>query len=274
MWRMSGTAIKGVAVLSALTFPGAASAYNCGGLPWQTVVVSVSRTSLGEASDYTISTRLPALDGCGLTPSTLITIDFPDDTNTESITGGSLNRVDVFFENQIAHSIAFRSPVALDKDQVVVIVLKGVTNPTTGGSKTLLLSASSVQNGSIGRTPSNPYGIGPPTPTLTSTQTPTATVTPTDTETPTASPTPTETPTPVPTPTRRPPHRRPRPSPTATATPVCVGDCDGSGDVSVEEIIRGVNVALGTAAPGTCGATEITIDHLVDAVNSALSGCP
>lgn len=75
------------------------------------------------------------------------------------------------------------------------------------------------------------------------------------------------------------------PTPTATATPTpptpitCVGDCGDDGAVTVDEIIRGVNIALGTASVGSCGAFDVngdnavTVDEIVKAVNAALNGC-
>ncbi len=70
------------------------------------------------------------------------------------------------------------------------------------------------------------------------------------------------------------------PTPTATPTPIgCVGDCDGNGEVTVDEIIKGVNIALGNAALDTCpqfdvdGSGTVTINELIIAVNRALGGC-
>ena len=60
----------------------------------------------------------------------------------------------------------------------------------------------------------------------------------------------------------------------------CVGDCDGSGDVTVAELITLVNIALGTPDAPPCAAGdkngdgEITVEELVAAVGSALNGCP
>ena len=57
----------------------------------------------------------------------------------------------------------------------------------------------------------------------------------------------------------------------------CVGDCDGSGDVMVNEIVTIVNIALGTG--GACldgvpaGAT-VDIALIIQAVNNALNECP
>lgn len=68
---------------------------------------------------------------------------------------------------------------------------------------------------------------------------------------------------------------------TATATGMlpCPGDCNGSGEVTIDELIRLVNIALGNLPP-TCPAGDldsngvIAINELVAAVNSALNGCP
>lgn len=66
----------------------------------------------------------------------------------------------------------------------------------------------------------------------------------------------------------------------AMAGPPCTGDCNGSGDVTVDEILVGVNIALGSTAVGAClgfdgnGDAVVTVDEIVGAVNSALAGCP
>jgi CSLREA domain-containing protein len=71
---------------------------------------------------------------------------------------------------------------------------------------------------------------------------------------------------------------------TPTATPPvgtgCPGDCDGSDNVSVDELVRGVNIALNRANVSTCPAMDrdnsgtVAVNELVTAVNSALRGCP
>jgi hypothetical protein len=66
----------------------------------------------------------------------------------------------------------------------------------------------------------------------------------------------------------------------ATFPGACAGDCDGNGAVTVNELIRGVNIALGTLAVSACpsfdasGDGRITVDELIAAVNRALGGCP
>jgi hypothetical protein len=65
----------------------------------------------------------------------------------------------------------------------------------------------------------------------------------------------------------------------AVAVP-CLGDCSGDGLVTIDELIIGVNVALGAASATACPAFDCTsgslpsIDCLVRAVGSALNGCP
>ncbi len=61
--------------------------------------------------------------------------------------------------------------------------------------------------------------------------------------------------------------------------PPCTGDCDQSGDVSISELVRLVNIALGESPLAQCSAgdmngdLQVTIDELVAAVGNALSGC-
>jgi hypothetical protein len=123
-------------------------------------------------------------------------------------------------------------------------------------------------------------------PTSTSTPTPTGTSTQTATHTPTNTPpnTPTDTPRPTATPlaTSTPTNPFPTPTPPSSLTPTpsasCTGDCDSSGDVTVNELIILVNIALGNAQPSAClngipvGA-EVDITLIIQAVNSALTGC-
>jgi len=60
---------------------------------------------------------------------------------------------------------------------------------------------------------------------------------------------------------------------------VCVGDCDGKGSVTIDELITLVNIALGTAEPSDCSngglpiGGDVDIAVLIQAVNHALSVC-
>lgn len=59
----------------------------------------------------------------------------------------------------------------------------------------------------------------------------------------------------------------------------CVGDCDMNGSVSIGELIRGVNIALGLQDLANCPCFDsnmngsVSIGELIQAVNRALNGC-
>lgn len=61
----------------------------------------------------------------------------------------------------------------------------------------------------------------------------------------------------------------------ATALSSCVGDCDGDARVTIDELLRGVAMALGDQPANACPAfgAPVSIARLVDAVDNALSGC-
>jgi len=69
------------------------------------------------------------------------------------------------------------------------------------------------------------------------------------------------------------------PGPTPTPGTGCVGDCDGNGSVTVDEIVTMVNIALGLADVSSCEAGDpsgdgnVTVDEILTAVNNALNGC-
>ena len=60
----------------------------------------------------------------------------------------------------------------------------------------------------------------------------------------------------------------------------CDGDCDGNQQVTVEELVIGINISLGNLPLTACaridanGDLSVTIDELIRALNNALSGCP
>lgn len=66
---------------------------------------------------------------------------------------------------------------------------------------------------------------------------------------------------------------------TATAQGPCIGDCNSNKQVTIEELLRGVNIALGAQGVDACTAFDrnenelVTIDELVAGVRSALDGC-
>src|ERR1043166_883462 len=61
---------------------------------------------------------------------------------------------------------------------------------------------------------------------------------------------------------------------------LCPGDCNGDGSVTINELLRGVNLALGAGAYRLCppadvsGDGQVTIDEILGAVNMALAACP
>ncbi|MBI1813683.1 MAG: YncE family protein [Deltaproteobacteria bacterium] len=65
----------------------------------------------------------------------------------------------------------------------------------------------------------------------------------------------------------------------AGAPIACVGDCDGLGTVTVDELVEGVAMALGEQSVATCAALDanrddaVTVDELIRAVHNALNGC-
>ena len=72
----------------------------------------------------------------------------------------------------------------------------------------------------------------------------------------------------------------PVPTPTATAVGgVCAGDCDGDRMVVINELVLGVNIALGAQPVSACAAFDgnsdgsVVINELITGVNNALAGC-
>jgi hypothetical protein len=135
--------------------------------------------------------------------------------------------------------------------------------PDTAGTYTLFGAGNSVNNNgtstgdNAARTTIDIMVIAPPTATPRPSGTPTSTSTPSATASAT-------------------------PPPTVTATPpmaACVGDCDGDGQVTVDEIVTGVSIALGTLGVDRCPAFDrdqsgtVTVDELVEAIQRALLGC-
>jgi hypothetical protein len=73
------------------------------------------------------------------------------------------------------------------------------------------------------------------------------------------------------------------PTPTATSTAIagiCTGDCNDNDIVTIDELVLGVNIALGTQPASACLAVDrnrndrVAIDELVAGVNNSLAGCP
>jgi hypothetical protein len=64
----------------------------------------------------------------------------------------------------------------------------------------------------------------------------------------------------------------------AIAPETCVGDCDGTGSATVDEILTLVDIALGNAQTLACphgipAGGEVDVAVIIQAVNDALGGC-
>jgi hypothetical protein len=59
------------------------------------------------------------------------------------------------------------------------------------------------------------------------------------------------------------------------ASSVCIGDCNGDKQVTIDELLKGVSIALGDAPSEACTAfqSDITVVDLIAAVSNALGGC-
>ena len=64
------------------------------------------------------------------------------------------------------------------------------------------------------------------------------------------------------------------------ATAACDGDCGDDGEVTIDELILGIDIALGRARVDRCpsidadGDGNIAVDEIVGAVDEAVNGCP
>lgn len=72
------------------------------------------------------------------------------------------------------------------------------------------------------------------------------------------------------------------PTPSATATHLlkaCIGDCDGDGELTIDELVVGVNLALGNRPLAECpsfdadGSGSVTVTELIEAILYNLEGC-
>jgi hypothetical protein len=60
---------------------------------------------------------------------------------------------------------------------------------------------------------------------------------------------------------------------------ICPGDCDGNGSVGIDDLVRGVAIALGEQPLAACASLDtngdghVDISELIRAVDLALQGC-
>jgi len=148
------------------------------------------------------------------------------------------------------HPLALDRLFAGDVDGTLLLGVRAVSGVLTvdaaAPSATPILSATPQPSATR-----HPSATPPPSPTAP----PTASVTPTPSATPSAAP----------------------PSPTPAAA--CPGDCDGDGAVAIDELVRAVGIASGSAPTSSCapldadGDGAVTIAEVVAAVSGALGGC-
>jgi hypothetical protein len=124
-----------------------------------------------------------------------------------------------------------------------------------------------------------------PSPSPVSTPSPTATFTASSTPSPTSTSEPTSTVSPTPAPPTQTP-AAPTQTPTcgdskdAGCSEACIGDCDGNGEVGLNELIAVVSDALASARTPACAAGDadgdgtVQVGEVVAAVGWSLSGCP
>ncbi len=65
----------------------------------------------------------------------------------------------------------------------------------------------------------------------------------------------------------------------AAVSPPCIGDCQGTGTISIDSLVTLVGVALGHTALSSCPlgvpeGAQVDVALIVEAVNNALHGCP
>ncbi len=70
------------------------------------------------------------------------------------------------------------------------------------------------------------------------------------------------------------------PTQTPPGTPGCAGDCGDTGEVTIEDLLTGIDIALGNVPLRACpvfdanGDGRVTVDDLIKAIANALHGCP
>ena len=59
----------------------------------------------------------------------------------------------------------------------------------------------------------------------------------------------------------------------------CAGDCNGDGVITIDEVVSGINIALGVTPLSQCSGLDVngdglvTVDELLEAVSRVLNGC-
>jgi CSLREA domain-containing protein len=249
----------------------------CDGASGQCMVFTVTPT----ASVTTTATPTPTVTRTGTSTPTLTATSTATHTPvlpTPTVTATPATAVPTDTTTQTATATA--PPTNTHSPSASPTLTPTLPPPTTTGTEAPSTTATVTPTG----TPtlavtSTATATTIPSPTATDTVTATQVPTPTPTlEVATATGTPTASHTPVPTATATVTQTEsPTPSPTP---PVCTGDCDHSGDVTITDIVIMVNIALESTPVTACtagdvnGDGQITVVEIIIAVGNTLSGCP
>jgi len=207
------------------------------------------------------------LDGCEVTvmPGALLSARAPGSSGYITISARASLRID-----GLVTAKAISSGATDIVDGVIALEFPARRPPTIGARGSVRPEPSLTAQEGCDSTCRLSNTCPPATPTPPSTGTAAASATATVTPTVTLIASATASPTPAP----------PTPAPPPPPLIDCAGDCDANGEVTVDELTRGVGIALGARLLGACPAfdmnnnAEITIDELVQGINNALNGCP
>jgi len=206
-----------------------------------TQIWSLAYDGSAAAAQWPDAADLTALDVVLASTATATPTHTPIATETSTVTATAIASVPAATDTATATATTTPTPVASGTPTQTA-----TSTPTGVGT-----GASTVtETPSVTRSPTTPPSV---VPTLTATATSTGAATSTAGATSTA---------------------------TVTAGVFCAGDCDGSGEVTINELITLVNIALGNSPVSACPAGDvngdgmIAINEIVAAVGNALNGCP
>jgi hypothetical protein len=193
--------------------------------------------------------------------------DLDGDLDLDAVIGSAGGEI-VVFENQPRVPLPPTATPTEVQSETATATPTATDTPTATGTATATGTTTASRTATATATVS-PSATPSATPTPSVTGTAPATLSPTAGAPPTA--TPTEAPSGTPT--------DPIATPTATAGSPCAGDCDQSGEVNINELIRAVNIALGSAPIAECASLDVNADGAVDiselirAVGNGLASC-
>lgn len=99
-----------------------------------------SNPVVSSRGDYTITVVRSRSQECPLLTSSFVTIEFPEGTDTSTVTTGTMNGTRIGFSERSGRTLRFVSPISVATGGTITIVLSGVTNPAVAGPRALTLS--------------------------------------------------------------------------------------------------------------------------------------